>query len=101
MAPSRREMNYAGDVGLLWSFLGDRTDCDRCRPALKDSVLKDFLTFVDLLAPYRDEKLSDGRWCRENIISDVSGRKVKAWNRLAADARKREARKVLSALSWQ
>lgn len=61
-------MAYAGDVGLLWSFLGERTDCERCRPALNDSVLKDFLTLVDLLVPYRDEKLSDGRWCRENIV---------------------------------
>jgi len=59
---------YAGDVGLLWSSLGERTDCERRRPALNDSVLKDFLTLVDLLAPYRDEKLSDGRWCRENIV---------------------------------
>jgi len=100
VAPSRREVNYAGDVGLLWSFLGDRTDCDRCKPALKDSVLKDFLTLVDLLAPYRDEKLSDGRWCRENIIPMFQVERSRLgidWLRMLDG----EARRILSASSWQ
>jgi len=53
--------DLVADVGLLCSFLGERMDCERCRPTLNDSALKDFLTLVDLFAPYRDEKLSDGR----------------------------------------
>lgn len=65
---SRQGVAYLGLLGVLCSLLGERTDCERCRPALNDSVLNDFLTFVDLLAPYRDEKLSDGRWWRENMV---------------------------------
>lgn len=65
---NRGETSYFGLLGTLCSLLGERTDCDRCRPALKDSVLNDFFTLVDLLAPYREEKLSDGRWWRENMI---------------------------------
>lgn len=63
-----RGLSYLGLLGVLWSLLGERTDCERCKPALKDSVLNDFLTLVDLLAPYREEKLSDGRWWRENMV---------------------------------
>lgn len=54
--------------GLEYSFFGDLTDGDRAKPVLIASVLKDFFIFVALLVPYRDEKLSDGRCCRENIL---------------------------------
>ena len=54
----------------MCSFRGvEVTDCDLCRPLDKECSWKERLGFaVDLPAPYLDEKLSDWRGLRANMV---------------------------------
>jgi hypothetical protein len=51
---------------------GDLTDPPLARPVEMDDSLNDDLVFVDLPAPYRDEKLSACRGFRANMIAPGS-----------------------------
>ena len=63
------DTTYLPTGGLACDFVeGDLTDSALCKPVVIDVSLNDLLVFVDLPAPYREEKLSDWRGFRANIL---------------------------------